>query len=83
MTYQTPNPSRVALRGDLLDFTATPEWAVVDSPAVRFRPDHWLLVEDGRITGVQPGEQPPGGGWGGGGGVGRLHEPPLCRVPPR
>ena len=63
MTYQTPNPSRVALRGDLLDFTATPEWAVVDSPAVRFRPDHWLLVEDGRITGVQPGDQPPGDGW--------------------
>ncbi len=63
MTYQTPNPSRVALRGDLLDFTATPAWAEVDSPAVRFRPDHWLLVEDGRITGVQPGDQPPGDGW--------------------
>ncbi len=55
--------SRVALRGDLLDFSTTPEWAVVDSPAVRFRPDHWLLVEGGRITGVQPGEQAPGDGW--------------------
>lgn len=55
--------SRVALRGDLLDFTSTPEWAVVDSPAVRFRPDHWLLVEDGRITGVQPGAQVPGADW--------------------
>ena len=38
-----------ALRGDLLDFTGTPHWARVDDPAVRFRPDHWLLVEDGRI----------------------------------
>lgn len=63
MNLHTPTPSRVALRGDLLDFTATPEWAVVDSPAVRFRPDHWLLVEDGRITGVQPGDQAPGDGW--------------------
>lgn len=63
MTHQTSNPSRVALRGDLLDFTSTPAWAVVDSPAVRFRPDHWLLVEGGRITGVQPGSQAPGEGW--------------------
>ena len=63
MNLHTPTPSRVALRGDLLDFTATPEWAVVDSPAVRFRPDHWLLVEGGRITGVQPGSQAPGAGW--------------------
>ena len=63
MTFSAPTPSRVALRGDLLDFTSTPEWAVVDSPAVRFRPDHWLLVEGGRITGVQPGDQAPGDGW--------------------
>ncbi len=59
----TNPPSRVALRGDLLDFTGTPEWAVVDSSAVRFRPDHWLLVEDGRITGVQPGAQVPDTSW--------------------
>ena len=63
MTPLLSNPTRVALRGDLLDFTATPAWAVVDSPAVRFRPDHWLLVEHGRITGVQPGDQAPGEGW--------------------
>ena len=64
MNLSTPaTPSRIALRGDLLDFTSSPEWAVVDSPAVRFRPDHWLLVEDGRITGVQPGDQAPGEGW--------------------
>ncbi|MGH8820560.1 MAG: amidohydrolase family protein, partial [Rhodoferax sp.] len=49
----------VALRGDLLDFTATPDWGAVDSAAVRFRPDHWLLIRDGRICGVQA-EQPQG-----------------------
>lgn len=59
----TTLPTRVALRGDLLDFTDTPEWAVVDSSAVRFRADHWLLIEDGRITGVQAGEQLPDARW--------------------
>lgn len=49
----------VALRGDLLDFTAAPDWGAVDSPAVRFRPDHWLLIKGGRICGVQA-EQPQG-----------------------
>ena len=42
--------TRIAIRGDLLDFTAAPAWGDVESPAVRFRPDHWLLVEDGRIV---------------------------------
>ncbi|MEF7612690.1 guanine deaminase [Aquincola sp. MAHUQ-54] len=56
-------PRRLALRGDLLDFTATPEWGAVDTPALRWRPDHWLLVEDGRVAGVQPGHQPPPEGW--------------------
>ncbi len=45
-----------ALRGDLLDFAATPAWGAVDSAAVRFRADHWLLVERGRIAGVQAAE---------------------------
>lgn len=49
----------LALRGDLLDFIDAPAWGAVDSPAVRFRPDHWLLVKDGRICGVQA-EQPQG-----------------------
>ncbi len=44
---------RLALRGDLLDFTAAPQWGAVDAPEVRFRPDHWLLIEDGRIVGTQ------------------------------
>nr|WP_316640546.1 guanine deaminase [uncultured Roseateles sp.] len=53
--------SGVALRGDLLDFVAQPELADVASPAVRFRPDHWLLIgDDGRIAGAQT-EDPPAG----------------------
>jgi guanine deaminase len=53
---------RFALRGDLLDFTADPGFAAPSgAPGVRHRPDHWLLVEDGRIAGVQDGE--PGPEW--------------------
>jgi len=49
--------SRIALRGDLLDFTADPGFAApANAGGVRFRPDHWLLVEDGRIVGAQAGE---------------------------
>lgn len=51
----------VALRGDLLDFIDAPAWGAVNSPAVRFRPDHWLLIRDGRICGVQA--EPPQGHW--------------------
>ena len=54
---------RLALRADLLDFSGPPAWGEVDSPAVRFRPDHWLLVDSGRIVGSQPGAQDPGDGW--------------------
>lgn len=50
--------ARSALRGDLLDLTAMPQWGDIASPAVRFRPDHWLLVEQGRIVGAQC-EDPP------------------------
>ncbi|MBS0402875.1 MAG: guanine deaminase [Proteobacteria bacterium] len=55
------HPQRLALRGDLLDFTARPARADPDSAAVRWRPDHWLLVDAGRIVGAQP--EPPGEGW--------------------
>jgi guanine deaminase len=55
--------SRVALRGDLLDFTGDPAWGDVDASGVRWRPDHWLLMDDGRIVGAQPGTQDPGEGW--------------------
>ncbi|MDR7334813.1 guanine deaminase [Roseateles asaccharophilus] len=47
-------PERYALRGDLLDFTADPGFAApTGAQGVRYRPDHWLLVEGGRIAGVQ------------------------------
>ena len=52
MTHDVP-AFRTALRGDLLDFTADPAWGDVDSSAVRWRPDHWLLIENGRIAGAQ------------------------------
>ena len=56
-----PPPERVAIRGDLLDFSAAPAWGEVDSAAVRFRPDHWLLIEAGRIVGTQAAD--PGDDW--------------------
>ena len=65
----TTASTRVALRGDLLDFTAAPAWGDVDPAGVRFRADHWLLIEAGRIVGAQPGDQPPGDDW-------RQHEYP-------
>lgn len=60
---------RLALQGDLLDFIDTPALDDTTSPAVRYRPGHWLLIgDDGRIAGVQaeapdeswPREQHPG-----------------------
>jgi guanine deaminase len=54
-------PQRIALRGDLLDFVDRPQRADPASTAVRFRPDHWLLVESGRIAGAQP--QAPDASW--------------------
>ena len=58
-------PVHPALRGDLLAATcstsAAPAWGEVDSAAVRFRPDHWLLIENGRIAGAQA--EAPGEGW--------------------
>ena len=53
--------ARVAIHGDLLDFSADPGWGDVDSAAIRFRPDHWLLVDAGRIVAVQA--DAPGEGW--------------------
>ena len=57
------SPSRLALRGDLLDCTAAPGWGDTASDAVRFRPDHWLLVEGGRIVGAQPAAEPLDPSW--------------------
>ncbi|MEH0167324.1 guanine deaminase [Roseateles microcysteis] len=58
MTQQVP-VQRLALRGDLLDFMSTPAWGAEDDAAVRFRPDHWLLIENGRIVGAQPEDPDP------------------------
>jgi guanine deaminase len=56
------NEPRFALRGDLLDFTADPGFAApAGALGVRWRPDHWLLVEGGRVAGVQAEE--PDAGW--------------------
>ena len=54
-------PQRLALFGDLLDFDATPALDNPDSPGVRYRPSHWLLLEGGRVAGVQASE--PDGTW--------------------
>ncbi|RVT49314.1 guanine deaminase [Rubrivivax albus] len=59
-----PVPDRLAIRGDLLDLVAAP--ALTDATpdggaAVRFTPDHWLLVERGRIVGRQAHD--PGDAW--------------------
>lgn len=53
----------IALQADLLDFDGTPGWGEIESAAVRWRPQHWLLIEDdGRIAAVQPPAwQPPPG----------------------
>lgn len=54
---------RIAVRGDLLDFTGEPAWGDPAAAQVRFRPDHWLLVEGGRISGTRPGAWVPGPEW--------------------
>lgn len=54
---------RRAVRADLLDFVGDPGLGAPSEAAVRFRPDHWLLIENGRIAGALPGAEPPGAGW--------------------
>lgn len=62
MTMQTMR--QMAIQGDLLDFVAEPALGDTASPAVRWRPDHWLLVDArGRIADVLPPDQPPGEDW--------------------
>jgi guanine deaminase len=69
----TAQVGRIAIHGDVLDFIGAPAWGETDSAAVRFRPDHWLLVEAGRIVGVQ--RDAPGEGW-------HLHDHAGCLVLP-
>jgi len=57
-------PSRFALLADLLDFTDDPGFAAPhDAPGVRYRPNHWLLVEGGRIVGTQISADVPDDSW--------------------
>ena len=53
---------KTAILADLLDFSADPGLADLHSPAVRWRPAHWLLIDDqGRIEAVQA--EAPGDDW--------------------
>jgi guanine deaminase len=53
---------KTAILADLLDFTGDPGLADRQSPQVRWRPAHWLLIgDDGRIAAVQP--DAPGDDW--------------------
>jgi guanine deaminase len=63
MTSHTTLPTRLALRGDLLDFDGAPALADPAPGGVRWRPDHWLLIEAGRIVGSSQGEQLPDATW--------------------
>lgn len=54
---------KTAIRADLLDFDATPGWCSTALAGVRWRPDHWLLVDGETIAGALPGDQPPGEDW--------------------
>jgi guanine deaminase len=62
MSGAHPIPRR-ALRADLLDCTGDPGLGAPSLGAVRHRPDHWLLIEHGRIAAVLPGAQNPGSDW--------------------
>ena len=53
--------SRLAIRGDLLDITADPGFGELVTSTVRFDADHWLLIEDGHITGRSATD--PGDAW--------------------
>lgn len=57
-------PGRLILRGDLLDFTADPGFAAPhEAPGVRWRTDHRVLIDAGRIVAVQPADQALPTGW--------------------
>lgn len=59
-----PAATRRVLRGDLLDFTADPGFVPpAEAPGVRWRPDHFLLIEGERIAAIQPASQALPAGW--------------------
>ncbi len=69
MTAASPSPDatppvgaqRIAIRGDLLDIDTDPGFDAPSATHARFDADHWLLIEDGRITGRSASD--PGDGW--------------------
>lgn len=52
---------RLALFGDLLDFTGPVTLDDLAPSTLRHRPDHWLLMEGGRIQAIQT--EAPGADW--------------------
>ena len=58
-----PHATHRALRADLLDFQGEPGLGAPDANVVRYRPDHWLLIDDGRIVDAVQATQPPGDNW--------------------
>jgi guanine deaminase len=50
-----------AIRADLLDFPSHPQWGETADTQARWRPNHWLLInEKGRIAAIQQEDPPPG-----------------------
>jgi guanine deaminase len=50
-----------AIRADLLDFPQPPAWGDTTDAQARWRPDHWLLIDEhGRIAAIQPQAPPEG-----------------------
>lgn len=50
-----------AIKADLLDFPKQPQWGETADPQARWRPAHWLLIDDqGRIASVQAQDPPEG-----------------------
>lgn len=64
-SWQGPSSSgRLVLWGDVLDFTEDPGFAAPHEAAgVRWRPDHAVLIDDGRVVAVQPRVQSLGDDW--------------------
>jgi guanine deaminase len=57
---------RLVLRADVLDFTADPGFAAPDeAPGVRWRTDHHVCIDGGRIVDVRPAAQSLPEGWAG------------------
>ncbi len=55
--------ARTALRGDILYFLRDPGWNEDATGAVRFEPDGWLLIEQGRVQAVRSADEPPDASW--------------------